>query len=103
MISVSHLLNQTIEIASAMINSYGQSVAGTYSSHVARIEYKRKAFRNKDGTETISEARIFLEPDVAIDYKSFVRFTDGNIDKTIINIVMPADGDGDIPFKVVYV
>ena len=58
-VSISHLLNQTIEIAQTEINGWGQPCVGKYTTHNARIEYKCKAFRNKEGNEVKSEIISF--------------------------------------------
>lgn len=77
------------------VESYGTAV-----TYPARVEYKTKMIRGKDGTDKVSTARVYVGPEVPVLATDRITLPDGAHPE--IMEVRPVYGMNDIDHKVIY-
>lgn len=101
--SVSGLLNQTVQLAPRVdATKGGRAVYGPAVTYRARVEYKSKMIRGKDGVDRASTARVFLDGSAPVDRTDQITLPDGTQPEIIEVEGMPGRY-GSISYRTVYV
>jgi hypothetical protein len=96
MTDISHMLNQTIEVAKAgSRDRYGAYSYGATTEYPARIQEKIDMVKDAEGREVVSESTVYVAAD--IDYNDKI-IIDGEEDISILAISHVHDFDGNFVY-----